>query len=620
MNAIGSLAVGKVIAGLVIGGLLAYDVLRRFDMETGSENKGGRVEPMLWTLLLPGFIILITFVALLADPGRVVMHMIMPTLSAFFVMISVYYALLMAVLPVLRRRISARACAMLWLMPNMLYIFFRFQGAVMDERMIFFVNERIVYLIFIVWLAGFIAVEGYYLLQHFFFRRHVLKGTYAVDENTAAVFNKAKRKLHIYRPMADPLISPAVVSPLTVGLRRSSLRVLLPEKEYSNEELYMIFRHELVHICRQDHLVKFYMLFCKALCWINPLMWMAMRKSAEDMELSCDETVLMNADDETRRLYADLLLTQTADIRGFTTCLSAKAESFRYRLLSVLEGEKRHSGALAVFVTGFVMTMLMVVPVFAVNRTTGREVIFQGNDVKGCTVVDCSVWENMNVQDIDVTTVYCRDPEGMMTYLSEMELYELTGIFDFDETEMLSMDLVLPDDHIFIYQQGCKLRVYSMNKDMTGYYIVKDEAETAGISDYLFAGIRLNVYYELDNGKVMDCATLLKALEVKDGKAEPFFVQNREDVLESFSVSETDTLKVFFSDYKQAAPMHISVTYADGTEESYDQIDHETPLEFKVKDQDLIMQIDADVYSQDESTVYRLEYVYDLRRAVPDEE
>ena len=38
-----------------------------------------------------------------------------------FLSISLYYALLLPALPLLRRRISARTCAALWLLPNYLY-------------------------------------------------------------------------------------------------------------------------------------------------------------------------------------------------------------------------------------------------------------------------------------------------------------------------------------------------------------------------------------------------------------------------------------------------------------------------------------------------------------------
>ncbi len=78
----------------------------------------------------------------------------------------------------------------------------------------------------------------------------------------------------------------------------------------------------------------------------NPFLWIAMKKSAEDLELSCDEAVLVHADADTRRRYAELILKTAGDSRGFTTCLSASAASLRYRLRQVVRPGRRHSGAL----------------------------------------------------------------------------------------------------------------------------------------------------------------------------------------------------------------------------------------------------------------------------------
>lgn len=41
---------------------------------------------------------------------------------SIFLHISLYYTILTPLLPLIRRYISARACAMLWLLPNYLYI------------------------------------------------------------------------------------------------------------------------------------------------------------------------------------------------------------------------------------------------------------------------------------------------------------------------------------------------------------------------------------------------------------------------------------------------------------------------------------------------------------------
>ena len=71
------------------------------------------------------------------------------------------------------------------------------------------------------------------------------------------------------------------------------------------------------------------MVFCTAMCWFNPLMWVAMRKSADDFELSCDESVLLAQPQPVRRQYAELLLRPAGDARGVATSQSATASAQR---------------------------------------------------------------------------------------------------------------------------------------------------------------------------------------------------------------------------------------------------------------------------------------------------
>ena len=65
-------------------------------------------------------------------------------------------------------------------------------------------------------------------------------------------------------------------------------------------------------------------------------MRVAARKSADDLELSCDETVLAGEDSGSRKRYAELILKTAGDERGFTTCLSATATALRYRLKNII--------------------------------------------------------------------------------------------------------------------------------------------------------------------------------------------------------------------------------------------------------------------------------------------
>ena len=125
-------------------------------------------------------------------------------------------------------------------------------------------------------------------------------------------------------------------------------------------------------------------------------MWIAMRKSADDMELSCDETVLLGADDATRKQYAILLLDTAGDERGFTTCLSATANAMRYRLQNITKPVKRRSGALIVGAVFFILCMTSGYVALAYEGNSGAQLIYQCDDYNkpsynSLLIVICSV-------------------------------------------------------------------------------------------------------------------------------------------------------------------------------------------------------------------------------------
>lgn len=132
---------------------------------------------------------------------------------------------------------------------------------------------------------------------------------------------------------------------------------ILPIHAYTERELRLIFRHELHHLRRRDTDSKLFFVFCGCLCWFNPLVHLAIRRAADDLELSCDEIVLEHADEETRNFYAELLLNVTGERRGFTTCLSARATSLRYRLKCVMHERKTAEGSLMLMLFMFLFLL-----------------------------------------------------------------------------------------------------------------------------------------------------------------------------------------------------------------------------------------------------------------------
>lgn len=355
---------GQIIWGLILAGLLGFTFRRAWRWEHGEaanvlfSKKYGKetfvfVPPtvLFWILLV--FLVMFVWGFGVQDGLlRFAAHF-----ADVLLLLSVYYVLLLLVLPLLRKRFSARACAVLWLVPA----FLSWQSNTLISllpmpRYTLHVPRRLFPAIGLTWLMGFLAVGGYYLISHLLFSSWVHKNTTEEgDTEVCALWEKEREKLDYRRPVK--LLRGNVSAPFSMGQTKRSRCTVLPNRNYTPEELSLIFRHELHHLQRCDVNTKVFLCLCNALLWFNPLVWIATRKAAEDLELSCDEIVTESMRESERRTYAKLLLDSAAQIRGCTTCLSAAAGTLRYRLKGVMDRRRRLLGTVVLMVAIFCCVM-----------------------------------------------------------------------------------------------------------------------------------------------------------------------------------------------------------------------------------------------------------------------
>lgn len=497
---------------------LSWLVLSRDEQERGLDGSS-RYSPYIHGSILPAILICEFLLAAYKFGAAMAARYALSDFFGIFLQISVYYAALLLLLPLLRGRISSRACALLWLIPNYLYIA---QASFMrtKPRLIIALPERTAKAIFCVWLLGFCAVIIFYIAQHLIFRRKILKSASPIrDEAALTVFRRETEKAGMKKTKLVPVLSEAVVTPLSIGLFSHTTRLVLPRRNYSERELELIFRHELVHIGRADAWTKAFMLFCTAMCWFNPLMWLAMRRSADDAELSCDETVLLDEDASARREYATLLLSEAGDERGFTTCLSASARAMSFRLEQLLRPVKMRSGALVVGAAALILFMSCGSAVLACGAGSGAQAVYRGEAAEGFRLVDVSVPD-----DSFDTKYVIADEKAFHEYISGLELYTLTGgEFDGEMICMLqtsegAMVLKLTDKTLGI------TRLYG-EQLLTETYYVKSGIDLEYLSEILIpmpaADIRLET---ADGGSTREIsALLLRVRRLDDGQKEPVY-------------------------------------------------------------------------------------------------
>ena len=414
----------RLLFGVLCGGVLAWVVWDRSERELADragreEHERPRFLPFGGYYYLPMMMLLYPILGVIVGGAQMAVQLTLCALMRVFLELGVYYVLLMAVMPWLRRWVSARVCAMLWLLPDWIYVFVgRLDLPTDGKKLVLHAPGTLVYVLLAVWAVGAVGVMVWKIGSHLAFRHRILKNAVPVaDRQTLHVWELELERAWIKKCKWKLVRSDAVTTPLSIGLYNRTTRIVLPMREYTQEELSLILRHEIIHISRGDPEAKLFLTFCTAMCWFNPLMWAAMRKSADDFELSCDESVLLDEPQPVRRQYAELLLQTAGDERGFTTCLSATAGALRYRLKNIMKPEKKRTGAILIGLTLFALSMCSGYVALAYDAQPGAAHIFGGQDLSTVTVRNVDPWN-----DPRGSQAVCLNEEALKAYLASLEL------------------------------------------------------------------------------------------------------------------------------------------------------------------------------------------------------
>lgn len=158
-----------------------------------------------------------------------------------------------------------------------------------------------------------VTMSGLFLLSMLLYFRTFKNLNEAVLYHNDALVSECCQKLN-FNTKIRVYVSDRVQTPVVCGL--FNVRIILPlalTQCCSKSELSHIIMHELVHIKRFDYIVK--PLWILALCihWFNPVIWFSFILSQKDMEVSCDERVMLVCDNDIRNEYATSLIKVAVD-------------------------------------------------------------------------------------------------------------------------------------------------------------------------------------------------------------------------------------------------------------------------------------------------------------------
>jgi beta-lactamase regulating signal transducer with metallopeptidase domain len=146
--------------------------------------------------------------------------------------------------------------------------------------------------------------------------------------------------------------NPLAPTPMLIGLFRPA--IILPDRDFTDEQLKSILLHELTHLRRSDVLVKWLAAFACAVHWFNPLVWLLRREIDRACELACDEAVVRKLDPSDRQRYGDTLLRVAAEAKApravLSTTLCEEKKALAERLVAIARHKRITGVAIALSV------------------------------------------------------------------------------------------------------------------------------------------------------------------------------------------------------------------------------------------------------------------------------
>lgn len=161
---------------------------------------------------------------------------------------------------------------------------------------------KLINFIQIVWIAGMIISFLFYLVNFIIFKIKIKEHLEKLDSK---LFEQIKSELNIKRKVNLCKCS-LINSPLFVGF--VSPIILMPYTNYADEELKLIYKHELTHFKRMDVWYKLILVIASVVHWFNPLVYLMRRYASKDIEYTCDDIVTKDLSLEQRKEYSRVIL------------------------------------------------------------------------------------------------------------------------------------------------------------------------------------------------------------------------------------------------------------------------------------------------------------------------
>lgn len=186
-----------------------------------------------------------------------------------------------------------------------------------------------------IWLLG-LAISLGWKVYHIWRFKHLLKrwGTPVAEDRVLDSLEVVKELLAITKPV-KVVHYPLTHTPMLLGFRNPM--ILLPHLDYTDDELDLIFEHELTHFKHRDIYVNLLAVLVTSLHWFNPLVTFMAKETQEVAEAYCDHDVLSYQDKAYRTFYGETIISMIDQSRQKTSAMPSCFYSNKFNLKRRME-------------------------------------------------------------------------------------------------------------------------------------------------------------------------------------------------------------------------------------------------------------------------------------------
>lgn len=192
-------------------------------------------------------------------------------------------------------------------------------------------------IIFIIWQTGMLVFLGVHITGYMRFVQRLKRHRVCADAHETELL----RQLSGMKKIPRLCKSSVAATPMLIGLFHPV--IVLPDKNYTDEQLGNIFLHELTHFRRHDIVIKWVSVWMQALHWYHPASFFVQREVSRACELACDEAVIRNMDTDEKQNYGDTLIVVAAEKTAkvpLSTAMGNEKKILKERLGAIMKYKK----------------------------------------------------------------------------------------------------------------------------------------------------------------------------------------------------------------------------------------------------------------------------------------